>query len=79
MWSWILPPLLCLLNISVMSRPVECDLLSTVDSYLLFWHKKVTEAKKQLTKDFSLVCDWSADNKLITNKFWARQNKIRFI
>ena len=48
-----------------MSQAVEYDLyLYTDDSCLLFRHKSVTEIKKQLTKDFSNICDWFVDNKL---------------
>ena len=48
-----------------MSQAVECDLyLYADDSCLLFQHKNVTEIKKQLTKDFSNICDWFVDNKL---------------
>ena len=48
-----------------MSQGVECDLyLYADDSCLLFQHKNITETKKQLTKDFSNICDWFVDNKL---------------
>ena len=48
-----------------MSQAVECDLyLYADDSCLLFRHKNVTEIEKQLTKDFSNICDWFVDNKL---------------
>ena len=48
-----------------MSQAVECDLyLYADDSCLLFQHKNVTEIKKQLTKDFSNICDWFVDKKL---------------
>ena len=48
-----------------MSQAVECDLcLYADDSCLLFQDKKVTEIKKQLTKDFSNICYWFVDNKL---------------
>ena len=48
-----------------MSQAVECDLcLYADDSCLLFQDKKVTEIKKQLTKDFSNICCWFVDNKL---------------
>ena len=48
-----------------MSQAVEWDLyLYADDSCLLFQHKNVTEIKKQLTKDFSNICDWLVDNKL---------------
>ena len=51
-----------------MSQAVECDLyLHADDSCLLFQHKSVTtekKKKKQLTKDFSNICDWFVDNNL---------------
>ena len=49
-----------------MSQAVECDLyLHAYDSCLLFQHKSVTtEIKKQLTKDFSKICDWFVNNNL---------------
>ena len=34
------------------------------NSCLLFQHKNVTEIKKQLTKDFSNICDCFVDNNL---------------
>ena len=47
------------------NQALECDLyLYADDSCLLFQHKNVTEIKKQLTKDFSNICDWFVDNKL---------------
>ena len=47
------------------SQALECDLyLYADDSCLLFQHKNVTEIKKQLTKDFSNICDWFVDDKL---------------
>ena len=47
-----------------MSQVVECDLyLYADDPWLLFQHKNVTEIKKQLTKEFSNICDWFAHNK----------------
>ena len=48
-----------------MSQAVECGFyLYADDSCLLFQHKNVTEIKKQLTKDFSNICDCFVDNKL---------------
>ena len=48
-----------------MSQGVECDFyLHVDDSCLLFQHKSVTEITKQLTKDFSNICDWFVYNKL---------------
>ena len=61
----ILGPLLFLIYVNDMNQAVECDLyLYAVDSCLLFQHKNVTGIKKQLTKDFSNICDWFVDNKL---------------
>ena len=63
----ILGPLLFLIYVNDMSQAVECDLyLYADDSCLLFQHKNVIEIKKQLTKYFSNICDWFADNKLST-------------
>ena len=55
-----------MIYVNDMSQAVECDLYQHADnSCLLFQHKNVTEIikKKQLTKDFSNICDWSVDNK----------------
>ena len=59
----ILDPLLFLIYVNDMIQAVEYDLYAD-DSCLLFQHKNVTERKKQLTKDFSNICDWLVDNKL---------------
>ena len=60
----VLGPLLFLICVNDMSQAVECDLyLYADDSCLLFQHKSVTEIKKELTKDFSNICDWFVDNK----------------
>ena len=45
------------------SQAVEPNLYAD-DSYLLFQKKETTEIKTQLTKDFTKICDWFADNKL---------------
>ena len=61
----ILGLLLFSIYVSYMTQTVECYLhLYADDSCLLFQHKNVTEIKKQLTKDFSNICDWFVDNKL---------------
>ena len=61
----VLGPLLFLIYVKDMSQAVECELcLYADDSGLLFQHINVTEIKKQLTKDFSNICDWFVDNKL---------------
>ena len=60
-----------------MSQAVECDLcLYADDSCLLFQHKNVTEIKKQLTKNFSNICDWFVDNKL---RIHSGENKTKLI
>ena len=54
----VLGPLLFLIYVNDMSQAVEYDLyLYADDSCLLFQHNSVTEIKKQLTKDFSNICD----------------------
>ena len=54
-----------MIYVNDMSQGVECELYLQVDaSYRLFQHKSVTEIKKQLTKDFSNICDWFVDDKL---------------
>ena len=61
----ILGPLLFLLYVNDMSQAVRCDLLLYADdSCLLYQHKDVNEIEKQLSKDFSNICDWFVDNKL---------------
>ena len=48
-----------------MNQATECDLyLYAHDSCLFFQHNSVAEIKKRLTKDFSNICEWFADNKL---------------
>ena len=54
----ILSPLLFLIYVNDMSQAVECNLYLYADvSCLLFQHRNITEIKKQLTKDFSNICD----------------------
>ena len=58
-------PLLFLICVNDMNQAVKCDLyLYADDSCFIFQHKKVTETKKKLTKDFSNICDWFVDNEL---------------
>ena len=60
-----------------LSQAVECVLyLYADDSCLLLQHKSATEIKKQLTKDFSNICDWFVDNKL---SIPFGENKIKSI
>ena len=37
-------------------------------------HKDINETEKQLTKDFSSICDWFVDDKLSTH-FGERKTK----
>ena len=61
----ILGPLLFLIYVNHMIQAVECDLyLYANDACVFFQHISVTEIKKQLSKDFSNICDWFGDNKL---------------
>ena len=54
----ILGPLLLLLYINDMAQAVDCDLfLYADDTCLLFQHKDL-ERVKELTKNFSNICDW---------------------
>ena len=64
----ILGPLLFLIYVNDMNQALEYNFYLYVDdSCLLFQHKNVTEIKKQLTKDFSNICNWVVDNKLSIN------------
>ena len=66
----ILGPLLFLLYINNMPQAVDCDLFLALFLYadntcLLFQHKHLEWIKEELTKNFSNVCDWFVDNKLM--------------
>ena len=61
----ILGPLLFLLYINDIPQTVDYDLfLYADDTCLLFQHKDLERIKKELTKNFSNICDWFVDNKL---------------
>ena len=48
-----------------MPQAIDCKLfLYADDSCLVFQHKDVREIEKQLSNDFSTLCDWFIDNKL---------------
>ena len=55
------------------------DMSHADDSCLLFQHKNVTEIKKQLTKDFSNICDWFVDNKLSIHSGEEKTKLILFV
>ena len=43
----------------------DCELLVYADeTCLIFQHKGITEIETALNKNFSMLCDWFADNKL---------------
>ena len=72
--------LLFLIYVNDMSQVVECNLyLYADDSRLLFQHESVTKIKKQLTKDFSDICDWFVDNKLSIHFGEARRNQFYLV
>ena len=46
---------------------VEFEVISTLyadEICLMFQHKNITETETALTKNFSMLCDWSVDHKL---------------
>ena len=57
-----------MIYINDMNQVVETNL------YLFFQNKKILKQKKQLTENFSSICDWSANNKLSTD-FWENKTK----
>ena len=57
-----------MIYINDMNQVVETNL------YLFFQNKKILKQKKQLTENFSNICDWSANNKLSTD-FWENKTK----
>ena len=78
-WGSIPGALLFLLYIIDLPKAVVSDsLLYAVDICIVFRHKNVIEIEKQLPRDFSSLCHWFVDNKVMVT-FWPRQNKINFI
>ena len=64
----ILGLLLLLLYRNDMVQAVNCYvLLHAGDTGLIFQHKDVNIIELQLNRNFSNICDWFLDNKLITN------------
>ena len=46
-------------------QAIKCELLLYADDIsLIFKHSNFKEKEIQLIKSFSLICDWSVDNKL---------------
>ena len=61
----VLEPLLFMLYINDMPQAVDCELLLYADdTCLIFQHKDITKIEMALNKNFSILCDWSVDNKL---------------
>ena len=49
-----------------MPQSVNCELLLYADdTCLISQHNDIKEIENQLNKNFSLICDWFVDNKLI--------------
>ena len=47
-----------------MIQAVKCELLLYADdTCLIFQHNNIKEIEIQLSKNFSLICDWFVDNK----------------
>ena len=48
-----------------MPQAVKCELVLYVDdTFLKFQHGDINEIEIQLSKNFSLICEWFVDNKL---------------
>ena len=72
----ILEPLLLLIYVNDMSQAVKCDLFLYADySCLVCQPKDINEIQKHLNEDFSNICDWFVDNKLIYTLVRIKQNQ----
>ena len=58
-------PLLFLLYVNGMVQAVNCDLLYADDTGLIFQHNDINIIEQQLNRNFSNICDWFVDDKLI--------------
>ena len=62
-----------------MPQAVDCDLfLYADDTCLLFQHKDLERIKKELTKNFSNICNWFVDSKLSIYFGEAKTKSILF-
>ena len=62
-----------------MPQAVDCDLfLYAGDTCLLFQHKDLERIKKELTKNFSNICNWFVDSKLSIYFGEAKTKSILF-
>ena len=48
-----------------MVQAVNCDLLYADDTGLIFQHNDINIIEQQLNRNFSNICNWFVDNKLI--------------
>ena len=72
----ILEPLLLLIYVNDMSQAVKCDLFLYADySCLVCQPKDINKIQKHLNEDFSNICDWFVDNKLIYTLVRIKQNQ----
>ena len=68
----ILGPLLFLLHINDIPQAVDCGLfIYANDTCFLFQQKDLERIKKDLTKNFSNICDRFEDNKLRRIQLWG--------
>ena len=75
----ILGPLLFLLYLNDMVQAVNCDLLFYADDAgLIFQYKGINMIEHQLNRNFSNICDWFMDNKLIIHFIEDKTKSILF-
>ena len=54
-------------------------LLYADDTCIVFLHKSEIEIEKQLIRDYSSVCDWFVDNKLIIHFGQDKKNQYHLV
>ena len=75
----ILGPLLFLLYVNDMPQAVNSDLLLYADdTCLIYTGKDINTIEEQLNTDFSSLCDWFVDNKLIVHFGEEKTKSILF-
>ena len=63
--EFILGPLMFLIYVNAVSKPIKSNLLVYADdSCLVFQGNDVIEIEKQLNRDFTKICEWSVNNRL---------------